>query len=218
MFTEHESNRLWDVILRHAISYTGADAALLSMPLDAELMEIRSAVGDQTDGLVGQRFDRKSSVAGQVLDSGQSAYVNVTQLTSPINDVTAYGPMIITPLLGLRALGTLGVTRLHTSAPLTEDDLTTVAEFASLAAVAMHVDEARAGREAATINAEHDRLAGRLLDSLINRLFKISMVLAALTSSTRDPDLQRRLRETAREIDLLIAGVRTTIYGPKPPT
>jgi hypothetical protein len=218
MFTEHESHRLWDVILRHAITYTHTDAALLCMPVDAEVMEIRSAVGEQTDGLVGQRFDRRTSIAGQVLDSGQSAYVDMAQLKSPIDEVTGYGPMVITPLLGLRALGTLGVTRLHTSSPLTEQDLTPVAEFASLAAVALHVDEARAVREAASINAEHDRLAGRLLDSLINRLFKISMVLAALTSSTRDPELRQRLRETAHEIDLLIAGVRTTIYGTTPPT
>lgn len=218
MFSEHESNELWDLILEHAIAYTRADAALLCMPVDANVMEIRHAVGKQTEGLVGLHFDRKTTIAGQVLDSGKSAFVDMARLKSPFDEVNAFGPMVITPLLGLRALGTLGVTRLHTNPPLTEHDLMTVAEFASLAAVAMHVDEARAVREAASINAEHDRLASRLLDSLINRLFRISMVLAALTSSTDDADLQRRLRETAHEMDLLIAGVRTTIYGSKPPT
>jgi GAF domain-containing protein len=218
MFTEHDPDPLWDIMLRHAIEYTRADTALLSMPVDAGVMEIRNAVGQQTAGLVGQRFDRATSIAGRVLDSGHSAYVDMARLRSPIDEVGAFGPMVITPLLGLRALGTLGVTRLHTNTPLTEDDLRTVAEFASIAAVAMHVDEARAVREAASISAEHDRLAGRLLDSLIGRMFKISMVLAALSSSTREPDVRQRLSATAREIDLLIAGVRTTIYGPKPPT
>jgi signal transduction histidine kinase len=216
MFTEHDAGRVWDVILRHAVQYTNADAALLSFPVDANVMQIRNAVGANADTIVGQTFDRQTSIAGQVLDSGQSAYVDMARLKSPIDEVGAFGPMVITPLLGLRAMGTLGVARVHGSAPLTAQDLTTVAEFASLAAVAMHVDEARENREAASISAEQDRLASRLLDSLINRLFKISMVLAALTSSTHDPELSQRLRETAHEMDLLIAGVRTTIYGPKP--
>ena len=40
-----------DVILRHALRYVDADAALLSMPLDGERMEIRNAAGTGTEGI-----------------------------------------------------------------------------------------------------------------------------------------------------------------------
>lgn len=215
MFAEGE-NRPSDVILRHALRYVDADAALLSMPLDGERMEIRNAAGVGTDSLIGQVFDRQTSIAGRVLDSGHSAFVDMSRLKSPMSEVSGYGPMIITPLLGMRALGTLGVARTHERTPLHADDLERVVEFASLATVAMHVDEARAVREEQSISAEHDRVASQLLDSLISRLFRVSMVLAALASSSGDHEQRDRLRETAREIDAIIAGIRTTIYATRP--
>src|SRR4051812_19481174 len=168
-----------DVILRHALRYADADVALLSMPLDGERIEIRNAAGAGADTLIGQVFDRKTSIAGRVLDSGHSAFVDMSRLTSPMSEVSGYGPMIITPLLGMRALGTLGLARARDRTPaLQAEDLNCVVEFASLATVAMHVDEARAVREEQRISAEHDRVAGQPLDSLISRLFRVSMVLA----------------------------------------
>jgi signal transduction histidine kinase len=217
LFADAEAgDRPSDVILRHALRYVDADAALLSMPLDGERMEIRNAAGAGTEGIVGQVYDRRTSIAGRVLDSGHSAFVDMARLKSPLSEVTGYGPMIITPLLGMRALGTLGVARADSRTPLCADDLELVVEFASLATVAMHVDEARAVREEERISAEHDRVAGQLLDSLISRLFRVSMVLAALASSSGEPEQRERLRETAREIDGIIAGVRTTIYATRP--
>lgn len=216
MFADGAAARPSDVILRHALHYVDADVALLSMPLDGERMQIRNVAGVGCEPMIGRIFDRRASVAGRVLDSGQSAFVDMSRLKSPIDDVERYGPMIITPLLGLRALGTLGVAREHGRSPLCVDDLERVVEFASLATVAMHVDESRAAREADSISAERDRVAGQLLDSLIGRLFRVSMVLAALTSSTGAPELQQRLRETANEIDAIIAGIRTTIYAGRP--
>jgi hypothetical protein len=210
------AGRSSDVILRNALRYLDADVALLSMPLDGERMEIRNAAGVGTESLIGQAFDRQTSIAGRVLDSGRSAFVDMARLKSPLSEVTGYGPMIITPLLGMRALGTLGVARAHSRTPLCADDLELVVEFASLATVAMHVDEARAVREEQSISAEHDRVAGQLLDSLISRLFRVSMVLAALASSSGDREQRERLRETAIEIDAIIAGVRTTIYATRP--
>jgi signal transduction histidine kinase len=218
IFATHETSRPSKVILDHAIRFTNADTAILCMPIDADRMEIRNARGQRGPELIGQTFDRRTSIAGRVLDSGQSAFVDMPRLKSPIEEVRWFGPMIITPLLGLRALGTLGVTRLHNRSPFTAADLGLVAGFAGLATVALHVDEARAVREEASIGAEHDRLAFQLLDSLISSLFKVSMGVDRLVGLTRDPELQDGLRGITGQLDGLIAGIRRTIYATRPPT
>src|SRR5580765_1260633 len=205
------------VVAEHALSFTRADVALLCTAHGADGMVIRDAAGHGAHTLAGSLFDRASSVAGRVLDTGTTAYVGMPRLKSPIDPVTSFGPMVITPLDGAQTRATLGVARVAGDDPLERADLPEVAAYAAIAGIALRVDHARRDREGQRIHDEHDRLAATLLDSLIRDLFAISIRLDGAIARIDAPDARAAVQAAAERLDKVVIGVRDTIFTSAPP-
>lgn len=155
-----------DVVLGQMCEVLKADVALVSEPVNAEVMRICHVWGAHAAGLLAKEFDRRRSIAGRVQASGLTAYVGSPRLRSPLSDVELYGPMVITPLpVGSLTL-TVSVARLYTREALTAADMELAFGFATAAGAAVDAASALIG------------------DPHIDRGHAVDSVLHALTAHT----------------------------------
>lgn len=143
---DHNRPDVWhDVVLTQMCDVMGADVALVSEPVDDDVMRICQVWGAHAGDLLGKTFDRRRSIAGRVQASGLTAYVGSPRLRSPLKDVELYGPMVITPLhIGSRAL-TVSIARLHGREALTAADMELAFGFATAAGAAVDAATALIG-------------------------------------------------------------------------
>jgi len=157
------SQSAWEEVVLHRLcEFLAADIALMSEPVDTELMRICQVWGDQAAGLLGQQFDRRRSIAGRVHASGLTAFVGSPRLRSPLKAVELYGPMVIVPLRLQRGLFTISVARLHTRDALTAADMELAFGFAAAAGTAVDAVALRARYP----DAQQELTADNLLRSL----------------------------------------------------
>jgi len=202
------------VVLRHALAFADAATAALALPSGPDRLEIRAVSGLAASQLIGRTFPRSTSIAGHVIDAGKPEVIDqfVPQFSDA--DISRLGPAIVVPLrAGTQVVGALSLARLREDPPFTKADLDLAFDFAELAGVALHLDQARTNREAVVVGAERDRIAGALSLTVIRELSDVMLQIDAVNSGVNDASQRTRLFKAAEQIHALIRTIRQTIYS-----
>lgn len=179
-------------------------------------LRVEIAVGSGGQDLPGQRLPLQGSLAAQVFNTAEPlrvAHPDDTGLASVASGVLDIGPMLVVPLLGSRRThGVLSVARVRGRPAFTSGELEMASSFASQAAVAIELAEARAEQERAAMLDERDRIAADLHDHVIQRLFAAGLSLQSVATSLGAGRNRSRIQDTITDLDDTISQIRTTIF------
>lgn len=158
----------------------GAAAGIILEPTDEGGMRVvvASTPGDPA-GIVGTTVSPGSPLLGQLL-GGEPVFIE-DAATDPRITVPArsrFGPSMMLPLQTEgRLIGTLVLPRGRGDRPYTEVERLLAGQFASQAALALVLADARHSRELLAVYEDRDRIARDLHDLVVQRLFATGMML-----------------------------------------
>jgi signal transduction histidine kinase len=174
------------------------------------------AIGTGADALPGRRVPLQGSLSGQVFTTGtplRVAQPDEAGLASVASGDMDVGPVLVVPLLGsTRVHGVLSVARLRGRPAFTGEDMDMAAGFASHAAVAIELAEARAEQQRTAMHDERERIAADLHDHVIQRLFAAGLSLQALAATVGPGRSADRVLATIADLDDTISQIRTSIF------
>ncbi|MFF4171897.1 GAF domain-containing protein [Streptomyces sp. NPDC001744] len=199
----------------------GASAGVVLQPTPEGGMEIVAAsTPDDPGDLIGTTIEPGSPVLVQLL-GGEPVFVEDSatdpRMTTPVR--SRFGPSMMLPLRsGGELIGTLALPRRRGDPPYSAADRLLASQFASQAALALVLADARHDRERLAVYEDRDRIARDLHDLVVQRLFATEMMLEstrrrAAGSSEEDALLSRAVDE----LDSTIREVRTAIFALQQP-
>ncbi|MET9803112.1 GAF domain-containing protein [Streptomyces sp. NPDC006368] len=198
-----------------------ASAGVVLQPTDEGGMEIVAASTPHDPGdLIGTTIAPGSPVLEQLL-GGEPVFVEDSatdpRMTTRVR--TRFGPSMMLPLQsGGKLIGTLALPRRRGGPPYTAVERLLASQFASQAALALVLADARHDRERLAVYEDRDRIARDLHDLVVQRLFATEMMLESTRrraegSSPEDELLGRAVDE----LDSTIQEVRTAIFALQQP-
>ncbi|MCU1662684.1 MAG: hypothetical protein JWR58_2749 [Pseudonocardia sp.] len=195
-----------------------ADLVAVALP-DASGNElcIEVSVGSGADDLSGRRVPLAGSLWGRVFTTGEPLRLSCPDdeagLGSLMPEELDIGPVLVVPLLGSRGVqGVLSAGRLRGRTAFAAADLDMASSFASQAAVAIELAEARAEQQRAAVLDDRDRIAADLHDHVIQRLFAAGLSLHNVAMGLGRGPLADRVLATVEDLDATISQIRTTIF------
>jgi signal transduction histidine kinase len=207
------------LIAQHALEVADADVVTVVLPSgDESSLSIAVAVGDQAERLTGLAVPVEGSLSGQVFTNATPLRAACPADHPGLVSVAAgdldVGPVLVIPLLGSqRTWGVLTTVRRAGRAVFSGDDLDMASSFASQAAIALELAEARAEQQRAAMLDERDRIAADLHDQVIQRLFAAGLSLQSVLGRLDPGPVTNRITETIRNLDETTSQIRTTIFG-----
>lgn len=210
-----EPAKVFRLVAQEVVNLTGADGALVAIPLDesapradvTELLVIET-VGGAADAAVG----RTIPVAGTSL-----AEVFAKSAPQRVDGIDLGGVEVGSALaLPLRATGTVAgvVVVLHRdgTGSFTDEHVEMMAAFADQAALAWQLATSQRRTRELDVVTERDRIARELHDHVIQRLFAVGLGLQGTVPRVRDPEARRRLSEAVDDLQGVIQDIQTTIF------
>lgn len=185
---------------------------------EVETLVVSTAVGLHASDVIGQRVPVKSSTTGGVFRSGAPLITDAFR--HPIQSFTDVGerPAIVMPLRAHgTVIGVIAVARNRDQQPFDASYLNLVSDFASHAAVALTVANAREQARELAILADRERIAHDLHDQVIQRLFAVGMDVQGTIARARSPEVIRRLDRTIDDLQATIEDIRATIFSLQSP-
>ncbi|MFE5656269.1 GAF domain-containing protein [Streptomyces sp. NPDC056517] len=199
----------------------GASAGVVLQPTPEGGMEIVAAsTTDDPGDLVGTAIAPGSPVLVQLL-GGEPVFIEDSatdpRMTTPVR--SRFGPSMMLPLQsGGKLIGTLALPRRRGDRPYTAVDRLLASQFASQAALALVLADARHDRERLAVYEDRDRIARDLHDLVVQRLFATEMMLESTRRRAIDSAEDNALLGRAvDELDSTIQEVRTTIFALQQP-
>jgi signal transduction histidine kinase len=239
LFTESEQRRRWlaasgeltnqllsadteqplTMITEQAATAAGADFATLALPDGADQVIVAAVSGVLATDLAGRTAPVETSLCGRAIRTGKPALIADYRDESPAIAVSVeMGPLLVVPLAaGEHTRGALTLGRLADRAGFTETDLNMAASFATQAAVALELSDARDAHERLARADDRDRIAGDLHDHVIQELFALGMGLQGLASVTDRPAHVSRIVGYIDSLDHVISTIRGTIFQMQQP-
>lgn len=210
-------------VARTAREVAGADTAALALPgLGGELF-IELADGYHADSLPGLVMPRGGR-AWTVLEEGHGMLTPSLSAsrTVHVEEMRAFGPAMFAPLQSSgRGVGVLVLLRRIGSTPFDDGDLATAESFASQAALAYVLAEARHAQDIAALLDERERIARDLHDLAIQQLFATGMQLETVRRRAArgvDPqELTSILEEALDNVDSSVRQIRQIVYALRDP-
>ncbi|MFD4322717.1 GAF domain-containing protein [Streptomyces sp. NPDC058548] len=199
----------------------GASAGVVLQPTPEGGMEIVAAsTTDDPGDLVGTAIAPGSPVLVQLL-GGEPVFVedSATDPRMTTHVRSRFGPSMMLPLQsGGKLIGTLALPRRRGDRPYTAVDRLLASQFASQAALALVLADARHDRERLAVYEDRDRIARDLHDLVVQRLFATEMMLESTRRRAVDSSEDNTLLGRAvDELDSTIQEVRTTIFALQQP-
>jgi signal transduction histidine kinase len=197
-----------------------ADADLVTVALptrDGHELRIEEADGVGGHRLRGACVPVEGSLLGRVSTTGEPVRLAQVEDQAEWESLTGgeldVGPVIVVPLLGSRgSRGVLSAVRRRGRTGFTETDLDMAGSFASHAALATELADARAEQQRAAMLDERDRIAADLHDQVIQRLFAAGLSLQSVAMSLGKGRATDRILTTVADLDDTIRQLRTTIF------
>jgi len=197
-----------------------ADVVTLVRPTDDDPddLEVVVATGAAERDLIGLRYPKCNSIAWQAMQQGHGVRVEaVDQRPDIYLHLRPYVPVSQAMALPLRGeigpRGAIVAGRIIPHAPFTDADLDMAEAFASQAAIALELNDARADQQRLGVLEDRDRIARDLHDHVIQRLFAAGLSLQSIAASVDDEAIDQRLTRTVDELDDTIRQIRTTIFA-----
>ncbi|MEV7972278.1 GAF domain-containing protein [Cellulomonas sp. NPDC089187] len=200
-----------------------ADAAALALPgMGGELL-IELADGYNADSLIGSALPQDGS-SWAVMQEGSGMLVESISASRQVKipAMRAFGSAIFAPLqTSGRGVGVLILLR-RVGAPVFQPhDLTTAESFASQAALAFVLAEARHAQDVAALLDERERIARDLHDLAIQQLFATGMQLETVRRRSArgvDPaELTSIVEEALDNVDESVRQIRQIVYALRDP-
>ncbi|MEV6245299.1 GAF domain-containing protein [Streptomyces sp. NPDC051742] len=199
----------------------GASAGVVLQPTTEGGMEIVAAsTTDDPGDLVGTTIAPGSPVLVQLL-GGEPVFVedSATDPRMTTHVRSRFGPSMMLPLQsGGKLIGTLALPRRRGDLPYSAVDRLLASQFASQAALALVLADARHDRERLAVFEDRDRIARDLHDLVVQRLFATEMMLESTRRrAAGSADENELLGRAVDELDSTIQEVRTTIFALQQP-
>ncbi|WP_225821141.1 GAF domain-containing protein [Streptomyces naphthomycinicus] len=198
----------------------GACAGVILQPTPDGGMEIVTAsTYDDPGDLVGTTIAPGSPVLEQLL-GGEAVFIedSATDPRMTTRHRHRFGPSMMLPLQAEgRLIGTLALPRRRGERPYTAVERRLAGQFASQAALALVLADARLGRERLAVYEDRDRIARDLHDLVVQRLFATGMMLQAARRRARVPAVTGLLGKAVDELESTIQEVRTAIFALQQP-
>ncbi len=200
-----------------------ADTAALALPgMGGELM-IELADGHNADSLIGEVMPRDGR-SWSVMTEGRGLLVESLSRSRVVRVVPmrAFGPALFAPLqTSGRGVGVLILLRRIGSPPFDPSDLVKAESFASQAALAFVLAEARHAQDVAALLDERERIARDLHDLAIQQLFATGMQLETVRRRAArgvDPsELTSIVEEALDNVDGSVRQIRQIVYALRDP-
>ncbi|MEU6483990.1 GAF domain-containing protein [Streptomyces sp. NPDC046887] len=203
------------IVAERARMLAGAAAGVVLQPTEEGGMEIVAASIPHDPGdVVGTAIAPDAPVLVDLL-GGRPVFVedSATDPRMTTHVRSRFGPSMMLPLQsGGRLIGTLALPRERGGPPYTALDRRLAVQFASQAALALVLDEARRDRELLAVYEDRDRIARDLHDLVVQRLFATMMMLESVRRRA-GPAEDGLLAHTVDELDSTIQEVRTAIFA-----
>ncbi|GAA3853442.1 GAF domain-containing protein [Streptomyces lacrimifluminis] len=198
-----------------------AAAGVILQPTDAGGMEIVTASTlDDPGDIVGTTIAPGSPVLVQLL-GGEAVFVDDSatdpRMTTPVRH--RFGPSMLLPLQAEgRLIGTLALPRRRGDRPYTDVERLLATQFASQAALALVLADARRRRARLAVYEDRDRIARDLHDLVVQRLFATGMMLESTQRrAAGDDTVCEILGHAVDELQATVQEVRTTIFALQQP-
>ncbi|WP_415950561.1 GAF domain-containing protein [Streptomyces sp. KLOTTS4A1] len=208
------------VVAEQARKLADAAAGVILQPTPDGGMEIvtASTYGDP-GALVGTVIQPGSPVLTQLL-GGEPVFVEDSatdpRMTTSVR--SRFGPSMLLPLQSDgRLIGTLALPRSRGARRYTALERRLATQFASQAALALVLAEARGSRERLAVFEDRDRIARDLHDLVIQRLFATGMMLESAQRRARSEEVGDTIGKAVDELESTVQEVRTTIFALQQP-
>jgi GAF domain-containing protein len=207
------------VVARRARQLLGAELATIALPqAGRETLVIEVVDGELGGGLSGQSFSVAGSVSGEVLRRGEMVVVEDAskdyRTGQPQVGMGHIGPSVWVPLVADgQPFGTLSIGRAVKGTPFTSSELEVAGSFANQASVILAHNRAREALHRLGIVEDQERIARDLHDTVIQRLFAISMSLEGTLPAVSDAWAIERVNRMIEDLDVTIRQIRTVIFG-----
>jgi signal transduction histidine kinase len=140
-----------------------------------------------------------------------------TEPSMPLPQLRDFGPALYAPLIaGSDHLGVLILLRRVEEADFSDEDLSTAGTFASQAALALQLADARRRAEEAELLEERARIARDLHDLVVQELFAMGMRLSKLRARL-EPAIVADIDASVESLDRVVSQIRTTIRALRDP-
>ncbi|MEU9139673.1 GAF domain-containing protein [Streptomyces sp. NPDC048404] len=207
----------------------GASAGIILKPTGEGGMEIVVAsTPEDPAGIVGTTIAPGSPVLEQLL-GGEPVFIEDSatdpRMTTPVR--SRFGPSMMLPLQTEgRLIGTLALPRGRGDRPYTEVERLLATQFASQAALALVLADARHGRELLAVYEDRDRIARDLHDLVVQRLFATGMMLESTQRRNaahgddgdgEAEEVSATLGRAVDELEATVQEVRTAIFALQQP-
>jgi len=189
-----------------------ADIVSLTMPEGEDRIRLRSRSGPLAASLKGTSWPMAGTPTEQVMRSGRGMLMEEYIATDTAAGV-GIGPVMIVPLsAGSRARGAMAFARSADRPAFTIAELDMAASFATQAALALELIDARGRLVRSSVLEDEERIAEDLHDHVIGELFATGMNLQSLAGTLDRVEDARRLSSAVETLDSIIKRIRTSIF------
>lgn len=208
------------LIATHAATLTGADYALIALPVGAgnevgvEELVVSVSAGADAENLTGMRIPVAASTSGAAFRERAPRTVPQLEFDVAASTDIAFGPAMVLPLRGHESTaGVLLLVRTVERAAFDTEQLEMAASFADQAALALEQAEIRTTMNEMEMLSDRDRIARDLHDHVIQRLFAIGLAMQGThRRSVKSPIVASRLSEHIDQLHNVIQDIRTAIF------
>ncbi|MEU4143774.1 sensor histidine kinase [Streptomyces parvulus] len=220
LLTEEGAGDALTTVAERARLLADASAGVILHPTAEGGMEIVTAsTPDDPGGIVGATIAPGSPVLEQLL-GGEPVFLTDSatdpRMTTRVRH--RFGPSMMLPLQANgRLIGTLALPRRRGERQYTDLERLLATQFASQAALALVLADARRGRERLAVYEDRDRIARDLHDLVVQRLFATGMMLESTRRREGARDVRDVLARAADELRSTVQEVRTAIFALQQP-
>ncbi|MFF8678048.1 GAF domain-containing sensor histidine kinase [Streptomyces sp. NPDC015237] len=220
LLTEEGADDALTTVAERARLLADASAGVILHPTAEGGMEIVTAsTPDDPGGIVGATIAPGSPVLEQLL-GGEPVFLTDSatdpRMTTRVRH--RFGPSMMLPLQANgRLIGTLALPRRRGERQYTDLERRLATQFASQAALALVLADARRGRERLAVFEDRDRIARDLHDLVVQRLFATGMMLESTQRRDGAEDVRDILARAADELRSTVQEVRTAIFALQQP-
>jgi signal transduction histidine kinase len=199
-----------------------ADVVTIVRPTTASVgqteLEVVAATGAAEQTLIGLRYSAEASISWQAMQEGRGLRVqSIDQYSDVYIHLLPHVPVnqaMALPLKGETGpRGAIVAGRIIPHPPFSDADLDMAEAFASQAAIALELSDARADQQRLGVLEDRDRIARDLHDHVIQRLFAAGLSLQSIPAMVDDEAVDQRLTRIVEELDETIGQIRSTIFA-----
>jgi len=207
------SRRALRLVAERAMQLTGADAAYILLAPNRARAEFELGAHAGLTRAEVKRVPRDGSdpMVSHVLHNATPILDDLSTAEDPLP--AGFGPAVGVPLRSEDDVaGVIMVLRRQGGEPFRPDLLPLLASFADQASIVLELAAKQQAQRQLDLFADRDRIARDLHDHVIQRLFAAGMNLEGTLQRSKDPDIQRRLRQTVEQLDQTVREIRTSIF------